>query len=101
MMIARCELAADHPVRKSVQHRLDSLLALVEARLAQSDYLAGSEFAAADVMSVFSLTTMRRFLPVDLSPYPSMLAYLQRIGSRPAYGRAMARSDPDLVPLLD
>jgi len=51
-------------------------------------------------MSVFSLTTMRRFQPLDLAPYPNLRAYLQRIGERPAYRRAMARGDPDLRPML-
>jgi glutathione S-transferase len=51
-------------------------------------------------MSVFSLTTMRLFHPVDLKPYPSILAYLQRIGGRTGYQRAMAKGDPDLTPML-
>ena len=100
MIVGRCGLAPDHPVHTSVQERLDKVLALIEARLAQNDYLAGSEFTAADIMSVFSLTTMRRFHPVDLAPYSRVLAYFQRIGGRPAYQRAMAKSDPDLTPLL-
>jgi glutathione S-transferase len=76
------------------------VLALVETRLAQNDYLAGSEFTAADIMSVFSLTTMRLFHPLDLAPYPNILAYLQRMGARPGYQRAMAKGDPDLTPML-
>ncbi|WP_437336622.1 glutathione S-transferase family protein [Sorangium sp. So ce394] len=100
MIVGRCGLAPDHPVQASVQGRLDQVLALIEARLGQTDYLAGSELTAADVMSVFSLTTMRLFHPVDLAPYPSIRAYLQRIGARPAYRRAMAKGDPDLTPVL-
>ncbi|MFL9911211.1 glutathione S-transferase family protein [Paraburkholderia sp. RL17-337-BIB-A] len=100
MIVERCGLAPDHPVQTSVQGRLDKALALVDARLAQNDYLAGSEFTAADIMSVFSLTTMRLFHPVDLAPYPNILAYLQRIGGRAAYQRAMAKGDPDLTPML-
>jgi len=100
MMVGRCGLAPDHPIQASVQERLDKVLALLDARLAQNDYLAGSDFTAADIMSVFSLTTMRLFHSVDLTPYPYTLAYLQRIGARPAYQRAMAKGDPDLTPLL-
>ncbi len=100
MIVGRCGLAADHPVRISQQGRLDKVLALVEARLADNDYLAGPEFTAADVMSVFSLTTMRLFHAFDLAPYPNILAYLRRIGARPAYQRAMAKGDPDLKPML-
>ncbi len=100
MIVGRLGLAPDHPVQKAVQGRLDRVMALIEARLGEADYLAGKQFTAADIMSVFSLTTMRIFQPVDLKPYPNILAYLQRIGARPAYRRAMAKGDPDLTPML-
>lgn len=100
MVLTRAGLAEDHPVRKAMQGRLDRVLALVEARLGSVPYLAGEAFTAADIMSVFSLTTMRLFQPVDLAPYPNIRAYLQRIGERPAYQRAMAKGDPDLKPML-
>ena len=100
MMVSRAKLPADHPVPMAVKGRLDRLLALVETRLGEAPYFAGREFTAADIMSVFSLTTMRLFQPVDLAPYRNILAYLQRIGERPAYRRAMAKGDPDLTPML-
>jgi glutathione S-transferase len=100
LMINRVGLPPSHPVQAAMQGRLDRVLALVEARLAEADYLAGTEFTAADIMSVFSLTTMRLFQPVDLKRYPHIPAYLQRIGARPAYRRAMTKSDPDLTPML-
>ena len=101
MIVGRCGLKPDHPVLASVRERLDKVLVLIDARLANSDFLAGADFTAADIMSVFSLTTMRSFHPVDLGPYPNIRRYLQRIGRRPAYQRAMAKGDPDLKPLLD
>jgi glutathione S-transferase len=101
MMVSRTGVPADHPVQASAQMRLDRVLRLVNSRLSEAKYLAGSEFTAADIMSVFSLTTMRIFQPVDLKPYGHILTYLQRIGERPAYRRAMAKGDPDLVPLLE
>lgn len=100
MTVGRANLPADHPVRASTQDRLDQVMALVERRLGEAPYLAGTEFTAADIMSVFSLTTMRLFLPIDLAPCPNIRAYLQRIGERPAYRRAMAKGDPDLTPVL-
>ena len=100
MTLGRSGLPAEHPVRASAQERLEKVFALIEVRLSRSDYLAGSDFTAADIMSVFSLTTMRLFLPVDLAPYPSIRAYLARIGARPGYRRAMAKGDPDLAPLV-
>ncbi|HEY1396277.1 glutathione S-transferase family protein [Roseateles sp.] len=93
-------LPADHPVLTATQERLDKVLALVEERLGQAPYFAGDDFSAADIMSIFSLTTMRLFLPIDLTPYPNIRAYLERIGERPAYRAAMAKGDPELTPLL-
>jgi glutathione S-transferase len=101
MIISRAGLAADNPVLASVQMRLDRVLQLVDARLREAAYFAGNQFTTADIMSVFSLTTMRLFQPVNLKPYPGILGYLQRIGNRPAYKRAMAKGDPDLAPMLD
>ena len=99
MVAGRAGLAPDHAMLRAMQGRLDRVMALVEARLGEVDYLAG-EFSAADIMSVFSLTTMRLFQPVELGGYPNILAYLQRIGARPGYRRAMAKGDPDLAPML-
>jgi glutathione S-transferase len=100
LMMSRAKLPAGHPALVSVQGRLDNVLTLLDSRLAKATYLAGREFTAADIMSVFSLTTMRLFQPLDLQPYPSIRAYLRRIGERPAYRTAMAKSDPDLTPML-
>jgi glutathione S-transferase len=98
--VNRLALPTDHPVQVSVQGRLDGVMAFVDARLGEAPYLAGGEFTAADIMIVVSLTTMRLFLPIDLAPYPNIRAYLQRIGERPAYRRAIARCKPDSTPML-
>lgn len=100
MILFRLKLPDDNPILRAMKGRLDLALGLVEARLARSAFLAGSEFTTADIMVVFTLTTMRLFLPFDLAPYPAILAYLQRIGGRPAYRRAMHKGDPDMAPLL-
>jgi glutathione S-transferase len=100
MILARLKLAEDNPVLTAMRGRLARALGLVEERLGKAAYLAGSDFTAADIMTVFSLTTMRLFMPVDLAPYPNIRAYLQRIAARPGYQRAMAKGDPGLTPLL-
>ena len=100
MVLKRLDLAQDNPTLVGMRDRLDRALALVDARLGEVDYLAGSEFTAADIMIVFTLSTMRYFLPVDLAPYPNILAYLARIGSREAYQRAMQKGDPGMELLL-
>jgi glutathione S-transferase len=100
MILGRLRLPEDNPILLAMKARLNLALGLVEARLGKAMFLAGHEFTTADIMAVFSLTTMRLFLPFDLAPYPGILAYLQRIGRRDAYQRAMRKGDPDMAPLL-
>ena len=100
LILRRLNLAPDDATLLAMKGRLDRVFDLVEARLGSAVYLAGDEFTAADIMAVFSLTTMRFFMPRDLAPYPHILAYLCRIGGRAAYQRAMHKGDPDMVPLL-
>ena len=98
--LRRAEVPPDNAFAAGTRARLDRALRAVDARLGNNPWLAGREFTAADIMSVFCFTTMRIFLPMDLSPYPGILAYLQRVGARPVYQRAMTKGDPDLVPML-
>jgi len=101
MMLSRFNLPDDNPVLRMMRGRLDRAFALVEARCGEADYLAGPALTTADIMTVFSLTTMRYFLPYDLTPFPNIRAYLARIAARPAYQRAMAKGDPGMALLLD
>jgi glutathione S-transferase len=101
MMLNRIELPADHPVPAMARMRLDRALRTMDARLADVPFLAGEALTAADIMTVFSLTTMRYFCPVDFAPYPRIRAYLQRIGRLDGYRRAMAKGDPGMALLLD
>jgi glutathione S-transferase len=100
MILSRLDLPHDNPMLRAMNARLDLALGQVQSRLAKVDYFAGSTFTTADIMIVFTLTTMRLFLPYGLAPYPAILGYLQRIGRRDAYQRAMRKGDPDLTPLL-
>ncbi len=101
LIARRLEPAPDHRVLKDLQGRLQRSLNLLNARLGEVDYLAGNELTAADIMIVFSLTTMRSFTPYELKPYPNILAYLRRIGEREAYQRAMRKGDPGMALMLE
>jgi len=100
MILNRLNLAADNPIRAGTKARVDRAFDLVDARTREAEYLAGSEFTAADIMMGFSLTTMRYFLPYDLARCRNILGYLARIGARPAYRRAMEKGDPGMALLL-
>ena len=82
------------------RERANATWNLVEQRLGEAPYFAGDEFTAADIIMGFPLTTMRAFAGRDLSANPNIRAYLQRIGARPAYQRAMAKGDPNMAPML-
>jgi glutathione S-transferase len=100
MISGRFDPPEDHPALKLGQGRMQRILGHLETRLSKVPYLAGDALTAADIMTVFSLTTMRYFMPYDLTPYPCILQYLVRIGARPAYQRAMLKGDPGMQPLL-
>jgi glutathione S-transferase len=88
------------PRTRLSRDRCERTWKMVEARLGEARYFAGQEFTAADIIMVFVLTTMRAFVPRDISGCPNVLAYLQRIGARPAYRQAMQKGDPQLTPML-
>lgn len=93
-------LLKDQPVGKALMARSDRAFAMTEARLGEVRYLAGENFTAADIVSVFGLTTMRAFTGRTLDDFPNIRAYLARIGQRPAYQGAMKKGDPDMAPML-
>jgi glutathione S-transferase len=74
---------------------------MIDRHLGENPYFAGTDFTTADIMMVFPLTTMRHWDPRDISDYPNVLAYLRRIGERPAYRQAMEKAEPGFAPLLD
>lgn len=99
-MIAPSLGGGKEDVLAALRARLDRAYDQIEARLAVVPYLAEDRFTAADIITLFPLTTMRMFAPHSLADYPNIRNYLARIGERPAFQRAMARADPGFdVPL--
>lgn len=101
MILRAAQVPANHPVMRNTNARLESMLRLLDSRLEQTTWLAADEFTAADIMSVFSLTTMRKFMPFDLFRYPNILRYLKGVGERKAYRDAMAKGDAGFEPILN
>ncbi|MES2900408.1 MAG: glutathione transferase GstA [Pseudomonadota bacterium] len=56
--------------------------------LGQREYLAGSAFSVADAY-LFVVTNWAKMVKLDLSDFPNLQAFQERIGSRPAVQEAM------------
>ncbi len=89
-----------YPIMGMLKDRSDRAFALVERRHGDVSHCAGNEFAAADTMMLFPLSTMRAFAQRDLSPLLPIRAYLRRVGERPGDPRAVAKRDPGMSPML-
>jgi glutathione S-transferase len=73
---------------------------MVDQHLQNSRWFAGADFTLADIMMVFPLTTMRAFVPRDISGYSGIKAYLRQVADRPAFQSAREKADPDVAPFL-
>lgn len=94
------QLPEDNRLLGFAAMRRDRMLKHYNERLGKVPYLAGDELTAADIMTVYSLTTNRYFEASSLKGYDNILAYLKGIGERPAYKTAMKKGDPDMIPAL-
>jgi glutathione S-transferase len=100
LLVRSAEIPDDNQFVKILQSRFTKSLELLDGRLHRNEWLAGQEFTVADIMVVFSLTTMRSFYPYSLRGYDNVLKYLGRISKRKAYQEAMAKADAGLPRIL-
>ena len=99
MSIAVNAVGAEMP--PPLMKRVTNAWGHIEKRLGEADYFSGSNFTTADIMLGFSLTTARAFNDMSIEHMPNLKAYLQRIGAREAYQRAIAKAEPGFPPKLD
>jgi glutathione S-transferase len=95
------EMTAKRYGGEAFSTRTDNAYKMAEQRLGEAPYFAGENFTAADILMTFLFTRMRAFTQHDISGSPNLLAYLQRIGARPAYKAAMEKAEPGNPPKLD
>lgn len=81
-----------------VKRREDKYYAHLDSRLGAHPYLAGPEFTCADVMVTFCLTTLPLAGGRAIDDLRNVVAYVERIGQRPAYARAMEIAGPTAKP---
>ncbi len=75
-------------VRQERVEYLQKRYALIETRLATRKYLFGDQFTVADAY-LFTVTNWSKFAKVDLSKFPNLLAFQERVAARPAVQAAM------------
>jgi len=68
--------------------RLATRFAHVDKHLASNKYLMGDSFSVADAY-LFVVTNWTVPMKIDLSPYPNLVAFRQRMSERPAVQAAM------------
>jgi glutathione S-transferase len=85
---------SNSPIARATKENTDNLLNYMAAEIGERPYWAGDDFTAADIMVTFVVRFLQDWGQFDLAPYPSIVAYRQRIEARPAYQRAMAIANP-------
>lgn len=70
------------------KEKLAARLKWVDGELAGKHYLMGNDFSVADAY-LFTVTNWTKPMHIDLSPYPNVVAWRERMAARPAVQRAM------------
>ena len=80
--------ATPEETKTTVRGYLAKRFAYVDEKLEGKDYLTGSQFTVADGY-LFVVTNWAKPMGVDLTPYPNVLAFRERMSARPAVQAAM------------
>jgi glutathione S-transferase len=91
VLYANSTLATGLFVEASREKEVPKLLTALSKILAQSDYILGSEFTVVDAAVGSMLAYVPLMLPIDLTPYPLILDYIQRINQRPAFQKTIGK----------
>lgn len=78
----------DSEATKNAQEKeLPRYLAVLENQLAGKEYIVLGKFTLADITAM-SVANMAHFVGYDMSAYPNIVSWMQRLSERPAYQRA-------------
>jgi glutathione S-transferase len=80
--------ASTDDMKEAARANLRSRLGFVAGKLADRDYLLGSRFTVADGY-LFNVLSWAAFVQFDLSAWPVLSAYQQRVAARPAVQQAL------------
>lgn len=74
--------------KKLFRAKLAQRFEVLDRHFAKNQYLLGANFSVPDAY-LFTVLNWTKPTNIDLSPYPNLVAYHQRIGARPAVQAAM------------
>jgi glutathione S-transferase len=74
--------------QQAAKAKLAARFAELDRLLAGQPYLTGEKFTVADAYA-FTIVNWSNFLKVDLTPYPNLSAFLDRVAARPAVQEAL------------
>jgi glutathione S-transferase len=80
--------AIPEDVKKMQRDKLASRFQWIDAELKDKQYLMGENFSVADGY-LFTVTNWAKPMNIDLTPYPNLVAYRERVAARPAVQEAM------------
>lgn len=76
--------------KKAIIARVERSLGWLNTQLATKPYLLGENYSVADAYA-FTVLGWTKHVGVDLSPYAHIVAYLDRVGQRPAVQAALKK----------
>jgi glutathione S-transferase len=74
--------------RNAVRATLGKRIAFVNTELGKSSFFRSEHFSVADAY-LFTVLSWARYVKFDLTPWPAVVSYLERIATRPAVHEAM------------
>jgi glutathione S-transferase len=81
------DAAAKEELRAFVLKNLDKRLSFVSDALKSNQFLMGSQFTVADAY-LFTILTWHKWTGVDLTKWPALMGYMERIQTRPSVMKA-------------
>ena len=75
--------------KKIFRDRLASRFRWLDSQLADKQYLMGGQFSVADGY-LFAVIRWAKPMAIDLTPFPNLVAWRERVNARPAVQAALA-----------
>ncbi|TPX34670.1 hypothetical protein SmJEL517_g02700 [Synchytrium microbalum] len=82
---------------KRYSDEVDRLFTVVERRLSEHEWINGYGYSIADI-ALFCWLKGYTWLGIDISKFPNVKSYVEKIASRPAVERGLSRAAPPVVP---